>query len=201
MPVQQREPAEQTALRRIHALLSTGVFDWFITDAEAREVLHILQRLAPEPLLRAVQMMRLSGDWRPFRRELPDSDWPALGDLELTIDRNVGYVMYGDDIRLEVWAGSKVQREVSLEYNVAPGRSRPDAPSPAGTDRRPPPARRRGQDRRRVRRRADLRRPIRPAARDKARLSLRAVPRAYLAVGLGRGTVADRRDLARAATA
>jgi SAM-dependent methyltransferase len=116
--VQQREPAEETALRRIHALLSTGVFDWFITDAEAREVLQILRRLAPEPLLRAVMMMRLTGDWRRFGRELPESDWPALVDLQEKMDRNAGYVMQGDDIRLEIWAGSRVQRDVSLEYNV-----------------------------------------------------------------------------------
>ena len=118
VPVQQREPPEQTAVRRIHALLSTGVFDWFITDAEAREVLQILRRLPPEPLLRVVMMMRLTGDWRRFLRELPESDWLALTDLQQTIDPNMGYVMQGDDIRLEIWAGGRVQHDVSLEYNV-----------------------------------------------------------------------------------
>jgi hypothetical protein len=118
VPVQQREPAEQTAVRRVHQLLSTGVFDWFITDAEARQVLRILQRLAPEPLLRVVQMMRLTGDWNRFRRELPDSDWIALTELEQSIDRNAGYVMSGDDVRIEVYAGAHLQRDVSLEYNV-----------------------------------------------------------------------------------
>jgi len=116
--VRQREPVEQTAVRRIHQLLSTGVFDWWITDAEAREVLHVLQRLAPEPLLRVVQMMRLSGDWRRFGRELPESDWPAFVDLQQTIDPNMGYVMQGDDIRLEIWTGGRLQRDVSLEYDV-----------------------------------------------------------------------------------
>jgi hypothetical protein len=118
LPVQQREPAEQTAARRIHQLLGTGVFDWFITDAEARQVLRILQRLAPEPLLRVVQMMRLTGDWNRFRRELPDSDWIALTDVEQSIDRNAGYVMDGDNVRIEVHAGGHLEGDVSLEYNV-----------------------------------------------------------------------------------
>lgn len=118
VPVRQREPVEQTAVRRIHQLLSTGVFDWWITDAEAREVLNILRRLPPEPLLRVVQMMRLTGDWGRFGRELPESDWPALVDLQEKMDRNAGYVMQGDDIRLEIWTGGRLQRDVSLEYNV-----------------------------------------------------------------------------------
>jgi hypothetical protein len=118
VPVRDRELDEKTALRRIHQLLSTGVLDWTITDDEARQILRILRGLAPEPLLRVVQMMRLSGDWNRFRRELPDADWIALTDLEQTIDRNAGYVMHGDDVRIEVYAGATLQRDVSLDYNV-----------------------------------------------------------------------------------
>ena len=47
--------AQQAALRRITKLLSTGILDWAVTDAEAREVLRILGQLAPEDLLKAVQ--------------------------------------------------------------------------------------------------------------------------------------------------
>ena len=82
--VQQRESAEQTAILRIHALLSTGLFDWWITDDEAHEVLQILRRLPAGALMTVVQTMRFSGDWRSFSN-LPSADWDVLDALEQTI--------------------------------------------------------------------------------------------------------------------
>ena|GEM_PF-2590908 len=110
---------EQSALRRIHELLSTGIFDWRVTEAEAREVLRILQGLKPEVLLYTVMVMRLTGDWNTFRRTLPESDQNALFELEITIDPNVGYIMPWDTIQLEVYSSSRRQEDLgSTEFTV-----------------------------------------------------------------------------------
>lgn len=110
---------EQSALGRIHELLSTGIFDWFVTEAEAREVLRILQGLKPEVLLYTVMVMRLSGDWNTFRRKLPESDKNALFELEIAIDPNVGYIMPWDTIQLEVYSSSSRREDLgSTEFTI-----------------------------------------------------------------------------------
>jgi hypothetical protein len=110
---------EQSALRRIHELLSTGITDWFVTEAEAREVLRVLQGLKPEVLLYTVMVMRLTGDWNKFRRKLPESDQEALTRLEITIDPNVGYIMPWDEIKLEVYSSSRSKEDLgSTEFTV-----------------------------------------------------------------------------------
>jgi len=110
---------EQSALRRIHELLSTGITDWFVTDEEAREVLRVLQGLSPEVLLYTVMVMRLTSKWNKFRRELPESDQEALTRLEINIDPNVGYIMSWDTIKLEVYSSSRRQEDFrSTEFTV-----------------------------------------------------------------------------------
>ena len=64
--VAKKEMQENAAARlfdqrvaRIRKLLSYGVFDWAITDADATEVLHILQAMSPAERTTALQTIRL----------------------------------------------------------------------------------------------------------------------------------------------
>lgn len=110
---------KQITLRRIHELLSTGVFDWFVTDEEAHQVLRILQGLSPEVLLYTVMVMKsITDTWNTFRRELPDSDRQALYELEMTIDPNVGYIMPGDTIQVEIYSSSTSREVETTEFTV-----------------------------------------------------------------------------------
>jgi hypothetical protein len=113
--------AQQAALRRITKLLSTGILDWAVTDAEAREVLRILGQLAPEDFLRVVQMMRQTGAWATLGRQLPDDADDELIELQQRMDPNVGYLMPGDTIRVEVLLGGKLDKLASGDYRLRAG--------------------------------------------------------------------------------
>lgn len=120
---------EQTALQRISKLLSTGIFDWSVSKSEALQVLTILQHLAPEALLSVIRDMKMGDKWRKFVEALPESGRADLGGLEITIDPNVGYIMPGDEVRLEFpdeklqeksaeGEGSPTSGENQTDYNV-----------------------------------------------------------------------------------
>lgn len=121
-PASESASAQQAALRRITELLSTGIFDWAVTDAEAREVLRILLGLAPEDLMRVVQAMRLSGRWAELGRELPADADDDLIELQERMDPNSGYLMPGDTVRVEVRHGQILQEDVSRDYVLHSGR-------------------------------------------------------------------------------
>ncbi|MBU2670212.1 pre-toxin TG domain-containing protein [Actinoplanes bogorensis] len=113
--------AQQAALRRVTDLLDTGILDWAITDAEAREALRIISALEPEDLMRVVQMMRLSGAWATLGRQLPPDTEDAVVDLQQRMDPNVGYLMPGDTVRIEVRFGSRRRDEISGDYELRGG--------------------------------------------------------------------------------
>ncbi|MFE5720435.1 pre-toxin TG domain-containing protein [Streptomyces erythrochromogenes] len=113
--------AQQAALRRITELLDTGVLDWAVTDAEAREALRILRRLAPPDLMRVVQSMRLTGRWGELGRQLPADVDDDLIDLQQRMDPNSGYLMPGDTVRVELRLGARLQEDVSGEYVLGQG--------------------------------------------------------------------------------
>jgi len=125
LPVQSADPVlgAQRALARIHRQLETGLFDWFVTDAEARAVLRILLALPFETLLRTVQVMRLGNAWRTFRRELGDLDLDAQIELDMRLDPNVGWIGPGDRVLVEILESRRagVDRTLSQEYEVTHG--------------------------------------------------------------------------------
>lgn len=106
------------ALARIHPLLETGICDWYVTESDARQALAILRALPPRVFLHARLVMRMSGDLRRLVENLSAEDRLLWSELDMRADPNVGYVMEGDDIRLEVWSGSHSQSELALDYNV-----------------------------------------------------------------------------------
>ena len=106
------------ALARIHPLLETGFCDWDVTESEARQALAILRALPPRVFLHARLVMNMSGDMRRMVENLSAEDRLRWSELDMRADPNVGYVMEGDDIRLEVWSGSHSQSELALDYNV-----------------------------------------------------------------------------------
>jgi hypothetical protein len=125
-PVSQTHPrdrstpdAGQRALARIHSLLSTGVFDWFVTDAEAIEVLRVLQRLPPDDLLHTVMAMRLSGNWATFRRELPATSRTELYALDERLDRHTGHLTVGDHVQIEARVPHAASVDAEGEVEVA----------------------------------------------------------------------------------
>jgi hypothetical protein len=121
-PASESASAQQAALRRITQLLSTGILDWAVTDAEAREVLHILLGLAPEDLMRVVQAMRVSGRWATLGRQIPaDADDDVI-ELQKRMDPNSGYLMPGDTVRVELGLVQKRQEDVSRDYVLSSGR-------------------------------------------------------------------------------
>lgn len=117
VPLRRAPDVEQAALARIHSLLSAGLFD-SVSEEEARAVLGVLRVLEAEELLRTVMAMRLSSDWSTFRRSLGLADAAELTALEIMLDPSAGVLMPGDDIRIEVYAGPYLERDLSLEYNV-----------------------------------------------------------------------------------
>lgn len=108
----------QNALRRINELLSTDIFDWAVTDEEAHAVLDFLKSLRPEILLYTVMVMRMTGKWRIFRRELPETDREALYQLDLTIDPNVGYLMPQDTIVIEIHTRSTRENLGRTDFRI-----------------------------------------------------------------------------------
>ncbi len=106
------------ALAQIHPLLATGLFDWDVTEDDARQALAILRALPPQVFLHARLVMRMSGDLRRMVENLSAADDLLWSELDMHADPNVGYIMEGDDIRIEVALGSNQQRELSLDYNV-----------------------------------------------------------------------------------
>lgn len=100
-----KDDKEGTPLARIHRLLSTGVFDWVVTDEEALQALGILQEVEkrdPVELLDIVQKMKLTGDWETLRRELPPVMRPSLAYYDTrACHPDHGYVMPGDVVHLE----------------------------------------------------------------------------------------------------
>lgn len=61
--------------------LSYGIFDWAITDKEAREVLQILNSLSQEDLLGTVQQMRRDKIFNSLLTNISDSDRISFSDL------------------------------------------------------------------------------------------------------------------------
>jgi Pre-toxin TG len=114
--------AAQAALQRITKLLSTGIFDWAVTDAEAREALRILLRLAPKDLFLVVGEMRRRSLWATLGRELPRDADNELIELQERMDPNAGYLMPGDTLRVEVLLGGNLQQDVSGDYVLDGGR-------------------------------------------------------------------------------
>lgn len=101
--------------RRIYELLTTGLTDWRVSEAEAAEALEILSRLRPEDLLRVTGLMRLNGTYDTLRRKLQDGNPVRLAqflDIEAMLDPNLGYVVRGDQLAVLVSAGSFAIPEV-----------------------------------------------------------------------------------------
>ncbi|RJL35437.1 pre-toxin TG domain-containing protein [Bailinhaonella thermotolerans] len=109
-------PARQAALRRVTDLLSTGVLDWAVTDADAREALRVLRGLPPEDLVAVVRALRLSGRLAVLGRELPADADADLADLQRRLDPHSGHLMPGDTVRVELRLGAEVQRNVSGDH-------------------------------------------------------------------------------------
>ena len=106
-------------LARIHKLLSRSIFDWAVTDNDARQALEILRSLRPAELFETVRLMKFSGDWKTLWEELPASDRLALNYFEgIVLHPNSGYIMPGDTLKIELYSGSKVEEKVPEEYIV-----------------------------------------------------------------------------------
>jgi len=112
------EREEMNAASRSRSLLSTSIIDWAVTDREAEEVLQILHGLNPESLLWVMMAMRMRGDWTTFVHELPEQDQSVLQDLLFTVDVNSGYILPGDDIRIETSINGHTEADLPAEYNV-----------------------------------------------------------------------------------
>ncbi|MEV4559242.1 pre-toxin TG domain-containing protein [Kitasatospora sp. NPDC049285] len=108
--------AQQAALQRIGELLSRNLTDWAITDAEAREALRVLRRLAPEDVVAVVQALRYSGKLAVLGEQLPSDADDDLIDLQQKLDPNSGWLMPGDTVRVEVRLGGRRQDDVSRDY-------------------------------------------------------------------------------------
>lgn len=108
----------QAALRRIDELLSRGLLDWAVTDAEAREALRILRRLAPEDLVAVVRELRRTGKIDVLGRELPSGVDDDLVDLQGKLDPHSGYLMPGDTVRVEVRLGGERHDGLSGDYQL-----------------------------------------------------------------------------------
>ena len=93
--------AASTAARRLHTLLSTGVFDWSVSGAEAREALNLIEALRPETLMEVIGYMKLDDTWQKFLRALDKHDPDALVDLQMRLDPNLRVLLPGDHIRYE----------------------------------------------------------------------------------------------------
>ena len=52
-----------SALRRLHGLLRTGVFDWGVSADEAREALALLDALRPDTLMTVITFLQLDDCW------------------------------------------------------------------------------------------------------------------------------------------
>jgi hypothetical protein len=104
---------------RIKKLLSRGIFDWAVTDEDARAVMKILLDLKPKEMLETIVKMKNSGAWNTLKRELPESD-PIGFDYfaEKPLNRTTGYIMPGDRINLDIYVGGKLERRASGEYTV-----------------------------------------------------------------------------------
>ena len=100
-----KDNKQGTARARIHRLLSRNFFDWVITDEEALQALGILQEVDkknPEELFEIVMMMKLSGEWRLLRDELPGAMRMSLDYFDqVACNPDHGYIMPGDTIHLE----------------------------------------------------------------------------------------------------
>ncbi len=113
------EQQSMASLRRIHKLLSTSLFDWAVTDKDARDALQILRGLGPEALFDAATKMMVSGDWKKLEEELPAVDRLGLSYFTaVPLNPNVGYIMPGDTIKLE-FSGGKAEEEMGAEYQVS----------------------------------------------------------------------------------
>ncbi|MCD0449192.1 pre-toxin TG domain-containing protein [Actinocorallia sp. API 0066] len=115
------DAARQAAVRRVTELLSTGILDWAVTDAEAREALRILLGLAPVDLMRAVQALRLTGRLAVLGREAPADAHRDLTELRSRIDPHEGYLMPGDTVSVEVFLGTARQRDVCGDHTLGSG--------------------------------------------------------------------------------
>ena len=112
-------PQGPSPLARIHKLLSRSIFDWAVTDNDARQALEILRSLRPAELFETARIMKFSGDWKTLREELPASDRLALNYFDgIVLNPNSGYIMPGDTLKIELFSGSKVEEKVPEEYIV-----------------------------------------------------------------------------------
>ncbi|MGN6401438.1 MAG: eCIS core domain-containing protein, partial [Flavisolibacter sp.] len=117
-PNDKRRQERPSAISRISKLLSTSFwsFDFAVTDDEAREVLTILEGLEPVELMETIMKMRLSGAWKTLHQEVPDSDSGRLTEIEIKTDPNVGYIMFGDELKLKGWLPDEHKFQ---EFNVS----------------------------------------------------------------------------------
>ncbi len=108
----------QNSLRTVTDLLSTSITDWRVTESEALQALKILRSLRPEALLFVVEAMRLSGRWNTLLKKVPSSGFDDLLDLEKKIDPNIGYLLSGDKVRIEISGGSRAEPDYSFETEI-----------------------------------------------------------------------------------
>jgi len=111
------EEIQMDAARTTFELLSEGLFN-SVTPAEAHKVLEILEGLPPSVLLSLRVMMKLRGDWNRFIEKISPKDTTRLTGMLQNMDVDVGYIMPGDDIRIELYVDAEIKKELSLDYNV-----------------------------------------------------------------------------------
>jgi hypothetical protein len=112
-----KEP--ESAKDRVLKLLSTGLFDWKVTESEARQVLTILLSLSPTELFPVVQAVREAGKWPTFLSKIPDADRDRVTELQERIDPEIGYLMPGDGVHLEMYSPRAGKAE-PLDLRVEP---------------------------------------------------------------------------------
>jgi hypothetical protein len=113
-----KKEEEKSSLEKVLKLLSTGLFDWKVTEAEAHQVLAILLGLAPLELFEVVQAIRRAGKWATFVSKVPGPDSDRLVELNERIDPETGYLMPGDVVHLEMFSPHD-QAERPLEIPVS----------------------------------------------------------------------------------
>jgi hypothetical protein len=107
-----------SSVRRIHSLLRTGVFDWSVSGKEARAALEILKALRPVTLMEVVAFMKLDETWMKLLRALDKNDPDALIDLQMMLDPNLRFLLPGDTVQLEVFAGTESDPYTSGTFAV-----------------------------------------------------------------------------------
>ena len=134
MTLDEELEATRSALASIHEQMSTGIFDWWVSEAEASTVFAILRRQEPSVLLRVVQALRISNRGQTFLNALSEEDLSAFDMFSEVFSTDTGYLAHGDIIRIEVFANTRqTEYEFTLDLNVESTGIRPfflDEPLP-----------------------------------------------------------------------